>query len=442
MVRPFDLLLRGGTVVNQDGEGVRDIGVVGETIAEVGALGRADAAEIIDCRGLHILPGVMDTQVHLREPGLTHKEDFETGGRAALLGGVTAVFEMPNTNPATTTESAVADKLARARGRMACDHAFYVGATADNAEILKRLELLPGVCGVKMFMGSSTGDLLVPDDESVLAVLQNGRRRVAVHSEDEAILRASKAKARAGDWTSHPEARPVEAAVSSTRRLLQLARKARRRVHVLHVSTAEELVLLGAAKDIATVETTPQHLTLTAPECYESLKGLAQMNPPIRDARHRDALWAGVNQGIVDVLGSDHAPHTIEEKAREYPGSPSGMPGVQHILPVMLDHVAQGRLTLMRLVDLLCHGPKRVFGIVGKGRIAAGYDADFSIVDMKARRLIRHQDAASRCRWTPFDGMTVAGWPKGAIIRGRRVMWEGEILGPAAGAPLRFEETL
>ncbi|MGE0407837.1 MAG: dihydroorotase [Amphiplicatus sp.] len=442
MTENYDLLLKGGLVVNQDGEGARDIGVRAGRIAAIGALGEARAAETIDCAGLHVLPGVIDTQVHFREPGDARKEDLESGGRAAVLGGVTAVFEMPNTDPLTTTKEAIEDKLARARGRMQCDHAFYVGATHENARALAELERLPGVCGVKIFMGASTGDLLLPDDEGVLEALRHGLRRVAVHSEDEFLLREGKARIREGDWTSHPEARSVEAAVSSTKRLLRLAYEARRRIHILHVSTAEEIPLLAAAKDIATAETTPQHLTLTSPDCYRRLKGYAQMNPPIREARHRDGLWAGLGAGVIDVIGSDHAPHRREEKEKPYPASPSGMPGVQTLLPVMLDHVAAGRLTLLRLVDLVCHGPQRIFGIAGKGRIAAGYDADFTIVDMKARRVIRDETMATRAGWTPFDGMAVAGWPKGTIIRGRRVMWEDEILGPATGAPLRFVETL
>ena len=442
MKETFDLILKGGVVVNHDGEGVRDVAVRDGRIAAIGAFGREQAGETIDCAGLHVLPGVIDTQVHFREPGPTHKEDLESGGRAAVLGGVTAVFEMPNTNPMTTTEAAVADKLARARGRMRCDHAFYVGATHENAKDLAELERLPGVCGVKMFMGSSTGDLLVPDDAGVLSVLRSGRRRVAVHSEDEYLLREGKAKIREGDWTSHPEARPVAAATSSTNRLIRLAREARRRIHVLHVSTAEEMPILAAAKDIASCETTPQHLTLAAPECYERLKGYAQMNPPLREARHRDGLWAGLASGVIDVLGSDHAPHTREEKEKPYPTSPSGMPGVQTILPIMLDHVAAGRLTLARLVDLFCHGPNRVFGIAGKGRIAAGYDADFTIVDLKRRHRITAAEQATRCGWTPFDGVEVRGFPIGTIIRGRRAMWEGELAGPADGQPLRFLEAL
>lgn len=442
MAETFDLILKGGVVVNHDGEGPRDIAVRNGRIAAIGGLSGASAGEVIDCTGLTILPGVIDSQVHFREPGPTHKEDLASGGRAAILGGVTAVFEMPNTNPLTTSPEAIADKLARARGRMYCDHAFYVGATQANARELAELERLPGVCGVKIFMGASTGDLLVPDDDGVREVLRHGRRRVAVHSEDEFMLREGKAKAREGDWTSHPEVRSVEAAVSSTKRLLKLAYETGRRIHVLHVSTAEEIPLLAAAKDIATAEATPQHLTLAAPDCYTRLKGFAQMNPPIREARHRGGLWAGLQAGVIDVIGSDHAPHSAAEKARPYPASPSGMPGVQTLLPLMLNHVAEGRLTLARLVDLVCHGPNRIFAIARKGRIAVGYDADFTLVDLKAERQIRAADGASKCGWTPFDGMRVKGWPKGTIIRGRRVMWEDEIIGEASGAPLAFQETL
>jgi dihydroorotase len=439
----YDLLLKGGTVMLPGGElAGADIGVREGRIAAIGALDPAHAGHVVNCTGLHVLPGFIDTQVHFREPGAEHKEDLRTGSMAAVLGGITAVFEMPNTNPPTTTAEAVADKLGRARGRMFCDHAFYVGATAENAEELGRLERLPGVCGVKVFMGSSTGSLLVGDDETLARVLANIRRRAAFHSEDEERLQARSGLRRTADPSSHPEWRDVETAVRSTRRLLRLAREAGRRIHVLHVTTAEEMELLREARDLASVEVTPQHLTLAAPECYERLGSHAQMNPPIREARHREALWRALRQGLVDVIGSDHAPHTQEEKAAAYPRSPSGMPGVQTLVPLMLHHVTAGRLSLARLVDLMCEGPHRLFQIAGKGRIALGYDADFTIVDLAARRTIRHDWIASRCGWTPFDGMQVTGWPRMTIIRGRIVMFEDEIIGPPAGAPVRFMETL
>jgi len=397
---------------------------------------------VFDASGLTVLPGVIDSQVHFREPGLEWKEDLQTGGRAAVLGGVTAVFEMPNTEPTTTDPDAMADKLARAKGRMDCDHAFYVGGTHENAAFLGELERLPGCCGVKVFMGASTGTLLVADDEGVEAVLRSVNRRATFHSEDEYRLAERRPLARTGDWTSHPEVRDAQSAIQSTERLVRLARKVGKRIHVLHVTTAEEIAFLATVRDIASVEITPQHLTLTAPEAYERLKGLAQMNPPIRSAEHVAGLWRGIVSGVADVIGSDHAPHTLEEKARPYPASPSGMPGVQTLVPVMLNHVAQGRLSLERFVDLTSHGPQRVFGVAGKGRMAEGWDGDLTIVDLKARRTLRHADMASRCGWTPFDGLEVTGWPVATIVRGRVVMREDEVVAPALGEPVRFQETL
>ncbi len=438
----FDLILRGGTLVNHDGVGKADIAIRDGRIAAIGDLATASAGEIVDVTGLHVLPGVVDSQVHLREPGNEHKEDLETGGRAAVLGGVTTVFEMPNTKPPTTTPELLADKVARARHRMYCDFAFYGGATTENVDLLPELERSPGCCGIKIFMGSSTGTLLVASDEDVRRVLKAINRRAAVHSEDEFRLRDRRPLAETGKIETHPVWRDAEAAVLCTTRLLKLAREAGKRIHVLHVSTADEMPLLAAAKDIASVEVTPQHLTLAAPECYEELGSYAVMNPPIRDARHREGLWQGLAAGIVDVLGSDHAPHTREEKAETYPKCPSGMPGVQTLVPIMLDHVNAGRLSIERFVDLTSHGPQRVFGMARKGRVAVGYDADLTIVDLKARRTITNDWIASRCGWTPFDGKTVTGWPIGTVIRGRRVMWDDEIIGAAAGEPVTFLEAL
>ncbi len=437
MSRSFDCILAEATVVNQDGVGERDIGVIDGKIAEIGDLGAASAGERLDCRGLHILPGVIDSQVHFREPGLTHKEDLESGSRAAALGGVTAVFEMPNTDPLTTSAEALADKVMRASGRMHCDFAFWVGGTHDNVADIPELERLPGAAGIKVFMGSSTGKLLVADDAGVLAILKATRRRAAFHSEDEARLAERKALRVAGDPASHPIWRDEIAALRSTERLIRLARQARAQVHVLHISTREEIPLLQSAKDVASCEATPHHLTLSA-EDYARLGTKLQMNPPVRGPEHREGIWRGLAQGVIDVLGSDHAPHTLAEKAKRYPESPSGMTGVQTLVPIMLDHVANGRLTLQRFADLTSAGPARLFGVVGKGRIAAGYDADFTVVDLKRRETIRDSWLASRCGWTPYDGREVTGWPVGTMVRGRRVMWEGELVAPAQGAAVRF----
>ncbi|HEY3948520.1 dihydroorotase [Phenylobacterium sp.] len=442
MPETYDLIVRGGEVINHAGRGPADVGVKDGKIVEIGDLAQASAAEVFDAKGLTVMPGVIDTQVHFREPGLEWKEDLETGSRAAVLGGVTAVFEMPNTEPTTTDPDALADKLARARGRMHCDHAFYVGGTHNNAPWLGELERLPGCCGIKVFMGASTGSLLVQDDEGIEQVLRHVNRRAAFHSEDEYRLADRRPLARQGDWTSHYEVRDAQTAIQSTERLVRIAKRLGKRIHVLHVTTAQEVAFLADHKDVASVEFTPQHLTLEGPEAYERLKGYAQMNPPIRTAEHRAALWAALANGIPDVLGSDHAPHTSEEKARPYPASPSGMPGVQTLLPVMLTHVAEGRLSLEHLVDLTSHGANRLFQLADKGRMAEGYDADLTIVDLKARRTLRHDMMASRVGWTPFDGMEVKGWPMATLIRGRVVMRDDEVVLPHAGEPVRFQETL
>jgi len=438
----YDLILKGGCVATPGGIAVMDVAVSGGRIAGIGSFDATQAGEVFEAQGLHVLPGVIDSQVHFREPGLEWKEDLESGSRSAALGGVTAVFEMPNTDPSTTSPEMMEDKLARAKGRMHTDHAFYAGATHDNTDLLPIMERMAGVCGVKVFMGASTGQLLVEDDEGVERVLNAISRRAAFHSEDEYRLADRRKLAVQGDWTSHPVVRDAEAAISSTRRLIRLARKTGKRIHVLHVTTGEEMEMLAANKDVATCEVTPQHLTLVGPEDYVRLKGYAQMNPPIRDAHHRDALWKAVNEGVPDVLGSDHAPHTIEEKSRPYPASPSGMPGVQTLVPVMLTHVADGKLSLERFIELTSAGPQRVFGIAGKGRIALGYDADFTVVDLKARKTITHEWSASRCGWTPFDGMQAKAWPVATFVRGSLVMCDGALVAPGRGEPVRFVETL
>jgi dihydroorotase len=442
MAASFDVILKGGTVVNQDGEGQRDIAISGGRIAAIGDLSRTDAGEIVDCTGLHVLPGVIDTQVHFREPGLEHKEDLESGSRSAVMGGITAVFEMPNTNPLTTSAEALADKVRRGHHRMHCDFAFFVGGTHENVKDLPELERLPGAAGIKVFMGSSTGALLVEDDSGVRNVLAAIRRRASFHSEDEYRLRERQSERIPGDPRSHPVWRDEVAALICTERLIRLARETGARVHVLHITTREEIDFLSRHKDVASVEVTPHHLTMHAPDCYERLGTRAQMNPPVRGPEHRDGLWRGIAQGVVDVLGSDHAPHTLEEKAKPYPSSPSGMTGVQTLVPLMLDHVNAGRLSLARFVDLSSAGPARLFGIATKGRIAAGYDADFTVVDMKRRETITNAWTAAKSGWTPYDGVTVTGWPVGTFVRGRRVMWENQLVSPGQGEAVRFLETL
>lgn len=440
----YDLIISGGTVVNHAGRAETDIGIRAGRFAAIGDLRNAKTAARFDARGLTILPGVIDTQVHMREPGVEHKEDLATGTAGAALGGITGVFEMPNTKPSTTTAAALADKLQRCVGRAWVDHAFYMGGCAENADQLGELERVPGCSGVKVFMGSSTGSLLVADDATLDRVLRSIRRRMAVHCEDEPRLIERRPLIPATGATAHlhPVWRDEETALRATTRLVTLARKHGKRVHVLHVTTAEEMDYLRGNRDVASVEVLANHLTLAAPDCYDRLGTYAQMNPPIRDERHREALWAAVNDGTVDIVATDHAPHTRAEKDIGYPNSPSGMPGVQTLVGLMLDHVAKGRLTLERLVDLTSAGPQRLFGLAGKGRIACGYDADLTIVDLKAHHTITNEEMANKSGWTPFAGMTVQGWPKATIIRGNVVMRDGQLIGKANGQPIRFVETL
>ncbi|WP_238399732.1 dihydroorotase [Alcaligenes faecalis] len=441
-LRHADLLLCGGTVLTPNGAERIDIACVQGRIMALGDLRPGWSADcVLDLTGLHVLPGVIDSQVHFREPGLEHKENLEAGTLGAVLGGVTAVFEMPNTHPLTLGVTDLQAKLDAAQGRSWCDHAFYIGGSALNAESLPELEQLPGCAGIKVFMGSSFGDLLADEDDVLRRILRHGRRRLAVHAEDEARLRERKHIALdSGDVRQHPVWRDVESALKATQRIVRLAAEVNRRLHVLHVSTAEEMQFLATHKHRVTVEVTPHHLSLQAPECYERLGSLAQMNPPVREQAHQDALWQAIRSGVVDVIGSDHAPHTLLEKSQGYPASPSGMTGVQTLLPVMLNHVHAGRLSLQRLVDLTSAGPARIFGLEGKGRVAVGFDADFSIVDLKARRRIRNDWIASVSGWSPYDGMPVVGWPIHTIVHGHCVVRDEALEGQAQGRPLRFLE--
>jgi len=446
MNETFDLVIKNAlALVHKNStltQSLVNIGIRAGKIAEISNT-TLEGQEYFDAKGLHVLPGVIDSQVHFRDPGLTHKETFETGTKGAALGGVTSVFDMPNTKPSTSTAELYDEKIKVISPQAFVNFGVFVGATPDNFSKLGALEKMPGCPGVKIFMGSSTGDLLIPDDETLERVLKSGNRRVIVHSEDEMRLAERKELAVAAAHPRfHPEWRDVETAVRSTTRLLRASEKTGRAIHVLHITTAEEMVLLKQAKakrdGHVTVEVLPQHLTLSAPECYERLGSKAQMNPPIREQRHLEALWKAIEDGTVDVLGSDHAPHTLEEKAKPYPQSPSGMPGVQTLLPLMLNHVNAGRLSLERLVELVCENPRRVFGCRTKGRIEVGLDADFTFVNLTRQERITDSKIASKCGWTPFDGMIVQGWPVGTMIHGKFVMQDGELIGRPLGKIVEF----
>lgn len=437
----FDLIVRGGTVVSFQGKVRADVGVSGNRIEAVGDLGAESAVEVVEADGLHVLPGFIDTQVHFREPGLTHKEDIAHGSLAAVMGGVTTYFEMPNTDPPTTTKEALADKLERAHATSWANYAFFIGASSSNVDELAELEMLPGTPGVKIFAGSSTGTLLVEDEELLRRVLQNGTRPCPVHSEDEARLRERK-KLLSDDPhpREHPFLRDAEAARLSTERLIRLSRETGRPVHILHVSTLDELPLLREAKQEGlrvTCEATPQHLTFTADD-YETLGAKLQMNPPVRAEEHRLALWDALDKDLFDVFGSDHAPHTLEEKAQPYPKSPSGMPGVQTMLPVLLDYCSQGRLTIEKVVRMGAERPAELYGIANKGHIKPSFDADFAIVDIGAQFTVSTDWLKSKCGWSPYEGRTLTGKPVHTIVGGRVVVRDSVPVRPFEGHMVEF----
>ncbi|MHC4849480.1 MAG: dihydroorotase [Planctomycetota bacterium] len=438
----MDLFIHGGTVVSSSGAAVRDLLVRNGAIVAIGPeLTAPGGVEVIEAAGKLVFPGLIDTQVHFREPGLEQKEDLESGALAAVAGGVTSFFEMPNTKPPTTTPAALADKLERAKNRCRADHAFFIGATDENADQLGEWESLPGCAGVKVFMGSSTGSLLVDRTEVLERVLRSGERRIPVHSEDEARLKQRYADVKKGSpYRIHPEVRDVKAAVLSTTRLLDLAEKTGRKVHLLHVSTAEEIELVRGRGlgDLVTMEATPNHLFLAAPDCYDAHGSHAQMNPPVRDRRHQQALRDAVAGGVIDVIGSDHAPHTKEEKQRPYPESPSGIPGVQTILPLLLTAVRDGWLELERIPLLTAEGPARIYGIARKGHLEPGFDADIVIVDPAVQQPLRLEWLRSRAGFSPFVGTTLAGWPETTIVRGNVVYHRHATVGEAAGRPVSF----
>jgi len=437
----YDLILRGGQVVMPWGVEAADLAIRGGRIAAIGDLRTAEAREVVNCHGLHVLPGLIDPHVHLRDPGDPAVETIPTGTRAAVLGGLTAVFDMPNTAPSITDTARLDAKRAGLEGAAWCDVGLYVGATKSNVAALADLELQANVCAIKVFAGSSTGDLLVEDDASLEAVMLSGRRRICYHSEDEYRLQARKPMFKPGmAHRNHMEWRDVECALLGTRRLMAIARRTGRPAHILHVSTAEELDYLAGFRDLATCEVLLNHLTQTD-EAYDRLGGYAVMNPPIRDARHLEAAWAAVRDGRVDCVGSDHAPHSRAAKERPWPDTAAGLTGIQTIVPLMLDHVSAGRLTLPRLADLMGTGPARVYGALNKGRLAVGYDGDVTVVDMKRSRTIEESWIASPCGWTPFAGHRCTGWPMMTIVRGNMVMREDEVLGAPIGRPVAFAET-
>ncbi len=432
----LDLIIKNGECYINGNLEKKDIGILNNKIVQIGDL-KGKSKEIFDAKALTVLPGCIDTQVHFREPGSTDAEDLNSGSKAAVMGGITSVFEMPNTNPPTTNFEEFDKKIKLGKG-MYCNHAFYFGATAENYSTLEKLKDLKGCCGIKLFAGSSTGNLLVDKENDIEKVFEHASKVVAVHSEDEEILKVRKKLIEQGNVLSHPIWRNEEVAMSSTRRIVKIAKRFNKKAHMLHITTKEEVDFLSQNKGLITFEITPQHLTIFSPDCYKKLGNYVQMNPPIRDKSHYDRLWYAVKNNYNDTIGSDHAPHLKTNKDKMYPNSPSGMPGVQTLLPIMLNHVNENRLSLDQLMKLICENPVKIFGIQNKGYIKEGFDADFTIVDLKKEIEIKNENIQSKCGWSPFNGEKFKGCPIATIVNGEIKMKFGKLIGSPNGKPIIF----
>ena len=442
-------LIRGASVVLPGGTARTSVLLEGGTIAGVGVARGARADEVVDATGLHLLPGVIDAHVHFRDPGLTHKEDLRTGSRACAAGGVTSFLEMPNTVPQTVSVEALEAKLALAARRSVVNYGFYIGATTGNLDELIEAGRPPWASrtpGIKIFLGSSTGSMLVDDQEALEAIFAETTLPIAAHCEDEATVRANRARATeagGGALAVHDHSRIHDhtAALIAIRRAVDLALRHRRRFHVLHVSTADEVALLvglsKADRRLVTAEACPHHLLFDASD-YDRLGTLAQMNPSLKTAADRRALWEGLAAGAIDILATDHAPHALAEKETPYPDSPSGVPAVEVSLPLMLNEVNRGRCTLGDLARWMCEGPARVREIVGKGRIEEGCDADLVLVDMALEREVRNEDQRTKCGWSPWHGTKLTGWPVRTWVGGETVFADGVVTGEPCGAEIAF----
>lgn len=401
-----------------------------------------DADETIDAAGSLLMPGVIDPQVHFREPGNEHKEDLGSGSRAAVRGGVTSFLEMPNTRPATVDQAALDDKLKRASEKSLANYGFFIGATPDNLEALNTVH---PACGIKIFMGSSTGSLLVNNPKDLDRIFGNGRRLIAVHAEDEARINARMAEAQAEgrplEYRDHSEIRDNRCAVLATELALELSKKYERRLHILHLSTHDEVEILRKDKPAwVTTEVIPNHLFLNTAD-YAAQGSLVQMNPPIREQIDNDTLWAGLRDGTIDFIATDHAPHTLEEKNAPYPKSPSGMPGVETSLPLMLIEMVEGRCTLAEIQKWMCYGPAEGYGIPNKGKIIEGWDADLTLVDPDKRHPVVNEEMACRVKWSPYAGRE-AIFPAHTIVGGRVVFERGQFRKGVLGRALTYDNAV
>ena len=438
-------LISGATCVLPSGLARTDVLIEDGRILGVDPPAGARVDETIRADGLHLLPGVIDPHVHFREPGLTHKEDFRTATRACAKGGVTTFLEMPNTKPETITCERLAEKLALASGKSLVNYGFYIGATPHNVAELRRATRTPGI---KIFIGSSTGDLLVDDQSALEHIFAETTLPICAHCEDESTVRANRDAIGGGaTFADHSRIRDERAAVVCVRRALDLAHRHQHRFHVLHVSTTAETELLRDHRGLITGEACPHHLFFNVDD-YERLGSLVQMNPSIKTAADNLGLWQALRDGRLQVVATDHAPHTLEEKRQPYPKSPSGLPAVENSLALMLDSVHRGLCSLEQVVSWMCDAPARVWDIVNKGRIAVGYDADLVLVDLNRRHTIRNAEQQTKCGWSPWEGTTLTGWPVRTWVLGQTVFCDEGMQPTEPDSPVRafqrghFDETL
>lgn len=435
----MSLLIRGADAVLPDGIRPSNVLIRDGRIEQVDIDADTAADEVIDASGLHLLPGVIDDQVHFRDPGLTHKEDLYTGSKACAKGGITTFLEMPNTNPTTTSVDALHAKLELAAGKCLVNFGFYMGATGTNTDQLKQATRTPGI---KIFIGSSTGPLLVDEQEALEEIFRETDLPICAHCEDETTVRQNRERILAGDgirsWTDHSKIRDHEAAIVATRRAVDLAERHQHRFHVLHVSTGAEAEFLTTTSDLITAEVCPHHLLFNVDD-YDRLKSLVQMNPSIKNREDNERLWQALADGVIEVIATDHAPHTWEEKQQPYPDSPSGLPAVENSLALMLNAVNAGRLTLEQLVDRMCAAPARIWNLKNKGRIQKGFDADLVLVDLKREATIRNEDQVTKCGWSPWHGTSLTGWPVRTIVHGHTVFKDGQFDESKRGREVEFD---
>lgn len=406
--------------------GIKEVDVLfeGQKILGFDPPQNSPADEVIDATGLHLLPGVIDDQVHFREPGLEHKEDLHTGSLACAKGGITTFLEMPNTNPTTTTHEALEDKLHRASQKSIVNYGFYIGATGENVDVLQQVTRTPGI---KIFIGSSTGNLLVDEQEALERIFAETTLPICAHCEDETTVRANRDRLDGGKCIQdHSKIRDHAAALVATKRAIDLSIRHRHQFHVLHVSTADEVDFLKDRPEWVTAEACPHHLFFNIDD-YDRLGSKIQMNPSIKTSADNQRIWEGLQEGIIEVIATDHAPHTLEEKAKPYPQSPSGLPAVENSLALMLDAVHRGVCTLEQVVSWMCAAPAKVWNIANKGSIKEGFDADLVLVDLKKTSTIRDADQLTKTGWSPWNGQTLTGWPVQTFVMGETVYQDGKV---------------